>query len=363
MQLPNEYIYGVSAAVFLTTCWVFAAVRWFHTCREPKEHHDYIFPDRKLLVVIYLCASVLLPYVLNPASPSAWTLWKSYFPGTYYFYGGALFFCFFGTVKRWERWRKTVSLTAAITLVAMLPLIIDAWLPNGIMGPDITRVWIVVVGVVGVLMMGFCGVAMLQTLRWMRETRDENYSNPDDFSMEFARRVWLLPMVMTLMVWPPFLFDSPALTAVMNLLLAVFNVVLLIFVLPAWRRQAIVIETEEPMEEMEEEVTVEATFEEREQKIIKEIERFVKDEKGYLDAHLKLENVVEQCSYSRSYVSKVFQKHLGGFSHYVNSLRLSHYVRYMDEHPQATKETAAQESGFTSYNAYYKAKERIEEDR
>ena len=363
MQLPNEYIYGVSAAVFLTTCWVFAAVRWFHTCREPKEHHDYIFPDRKLLVVIYFCASVLLPYVLNPASPSAWTLWKSYFPGTYYFYGGALFFCFFGTVKRWERWRKTVSLTAAITLVAMLPLIIDAWLPNGIMGPDITRVWIVVVGVVGVLMMGYCGVAMLQTLRWMRETRDENYSNPDDFSMEFARRVWLLPMVMTLLVWPPFLLDSPALMAVMNLLLAVFNVVLLIFVLPAWRRQAIIIETEELMEEMEEEVTVEATFEEREQKIIKEIERFVKDEKGYLDAHLKLENVVEQCSYSRSYVSKVFQKHLGGFSHYVNSLRLSHYVRYMDEHPQATKETAAQESGFTSYNAYYKAKERIEEDR
>ena len=197
----------------------------------------------------------------------------------------------------------------------------------------------------------------------MRETRDENYSNPDDFSMEFARRVWLLPMVMTLLVWPPFLFDSPALMAIMNLLLAVFNVVLLIFVLPAWRRQAIIIETEEPMEEMEEEVTVEATFEEREQKIIKEIERFVKDEKGYLDAHLKLENVVEQCSYSRSYVSKVFQKHLGGFSHYVNSLRLSHYVRYMDEHPQATKETAAQESGFTSYNAYYKAKERIEEDR
>ena len=133
--------------------------------------------------------------------------------------------------------------------------------------------------------------------------------------------------------------------------------------LAAWRRQAIVVETEETVEEMAEETTTEATIEEREQKIIKEIEHFVRDEKGYLDAHLKLENVVAHCSYSRSYVSKVFQKHLGGFSHYVNSLRLSHYDHYMDNHPQATKETAAQESGFTSYNAYYKAKERVEEDR
>lgn len=367
MQLSDGlnyyYLSGVSAAVYLTTCWVFAAVRWFHTCREPKEHHDYLFPDRKLLVVIYLCASVLLPYVLNPASPSAWMLWKSYFPGTYYFYGGALFFCFFGTVKRWERWRKTVHFAAAITLAAMLPLVLNAWVPNGIMGADMTRIWCFVVAAVGVLMMGYCGVAMWQTLRWMRETRDENYSNPDDFSMQFARRVWLLPVVMTLMVWPPFLFDSPVLMAAMNLLLAVFNVVLLVFVLPAWRRQAIVVETEETVEEMAEETTTEATIEEREQKIIKEIEHFVRDEQGYLDAHLKLENVVAHCSYSRSYVSKVFQKHLGGFSHYVNSLRLSHYDRYMDEHPQATKETAAQESGFTSYNAYYKAKERVEEER
>ena len=152
MQLSDGlnyyYLSGVSAAVYLTTCWVFAAVRWFHTCREPKEHRDYIFPDRKLLVVIYLCASVLLPYVLNPANPTAWMLWKSYFPGTYYFYGGALFFCFFGTVKRWERWRKTVHFASVITLAAMLPLVLNAWVPNGIMGADMTRSWFFVVAAV-----------------------------------------------------------------------------------------------------------------------------------------------------------------------------------------------------------------------
>ena len=93
------YWYGIAAAIYLTSCWMFAATRWFHTCQAPKEERDFLWPDRKLLVVIYLCSAVLVPYLLNPESPQAWALWKSYFPGTYYFFGGALFFCFFGTVS------------------------------------------------------------------------------------------------------------------------------------------------------------------------------------------------------------------------------------------------------------------------
>ena len=198
---------------------------------------------------------------------------------------------------------------------------------------------------------------MRQTMRWMQEARDENFSNPDDFPFDFARRVWLLPIVMTLLVWPPFLLDSRGVMAVMNILLAVFNVVLLIFVLPVWRRETLVLEYPESPDTM----SSDALARERERRIVEEIEFYVKDKKAYLDAHLKLENVVEHCSYSRSYVSNVFQKHFDGFSRYVNRLRLEHYDNYMASHPNATKDTAAQESGFTSYNAYYKAKERLAE--
>jgi AraC-like DNA-binding protein len=218
-------------------------------------------------------------------------------------------------------------------------------------------------------MMVYCALAMRQTRRWMLESLDENFSNPDDFPFDFARRVWLLPIVMTLFVWPPFVFDSPLIMAVMNILLSVFNIVMLLFVLPAWRRESLVpedldilvsLETSDNMTGSESQDT-EALVLERERKLVEEIETFVRDEKGYLDAHLKLENVVEHCSYSRSYVSNVFQKHFGGFSRYVNMLRLEHYDKYVLEHPNFTKDTAAQESGFTNYNAYYKAKERLAE--
>ena len=176
--------------------------------------------------------------------------------------------------------------------------------------------------------------------------------------MEFARRVWLLPLVMTLLVWPPYVFDSPRLMAVMNVLLAVFNVVMLLFVLPAWRRQAFVPESAEAATE-ESEPRDEQT-EARTQKIAEEIEAFVHHERGFLDPHLRIEHVVEHCSYSRTYVSQVFRERFGGFARYVNGLRLEFYDSYVAQHPNTTKDAAAQESGFTSYTAYYKAKEKYE---
>ena len=101
---------------------------------------------------------------------------------------------------------------------------------------------------------------------------------------------------------------------------------------------------------------------ERAKKIIEEIENYVKKGKGFLDPHLKIDNVVEHCSYSRTYVSHVFKTRYGGFSRYVNRLRLEYYEHYMKQHPNVTKDAAAQESGFSSYIAYYKAKERLEHE-
>ena len=55
---------------------------------------------------------------------------------------------------------------------------------------------------------------------------------------------------------------------------------------------------------------------------------FVSTEAAYLDSHLKLEQVVERCNFSRRYVSKVFTERFGGFSDYVNGLRLNYFERY-----------------------------------
>jgi YesN/AraC family two-component response regulator len=99
--------------------------------------------------------------------------------------------------------------------------------------------------------------------------------------------------------------------------------------------------------------------EERTERIAAEIEQFVNTEAAYLDPHLKLEQVVERCSFSRSYVSQVFTERFGGFSDYVNGLRINYFERYKSQHPNSTDEAAAEASGFTSFKAYVKAKERL----
>ena len=86
--MSEYYYYGMAVVMLLTTSWTFAAVRWFHTCRAPKKEHRYIWPDRKLQVLVYLCSVVLVPYAVNPTSEAAWVLMKSYLVGTWFFYCG-----------------------------------------------------------------------------------------------------------------------------------------------------------------------------------------------------------------------------------------------------------------------------------
>lgn len=347
----NEvYYYGVAAMLYLTTCWSFAAVRWFHTCRVPKKNRPYIWPDRKLQVLCYLCSVVLLPYVINPTNQAAWTLTRYYYPATYYFYCGMLLLCFFGTVKQWSRW-KSISWVAAIVAIAtMLIPILNAWLPLPILNSEGLMVWKYVVMVESALMCVYVGMAMWQVRRWLDEARDANYSNPDDFPTDYAHSVLYFPIYLTPLIWPAYLMDSPRLMAIQHVLLAISNIVLLINVMPVWRRKNFLSSTE-----MDHKPHEENGLEERIEQTALEIEAYVKGKQAYLDCHLKIDDVVVNCHSGRTYVSLTFQRHFGSFANYVNSLRLAHYEQYVIEHPNETKESAAIASGFSSYNAYYRA--------
>jgi AraC-like DNA-binding protein len=307
-------------------------------------------------VIIYLCSIVLLPYVLNPQNEAAWILMKSYFPCTYYFYCGALIFCFFGTVKQWKEWKKYNAIAAIITFIAMAPLVANAWWPSGLLSEQFLKMWNIVVIVVSFCMIGYASVAMWQVWQWLKKARELNYSNPDDFPTEYANRMWLTPIVLTPFLWPAFITDSPTVMAFLCIPLAIFNIVLLLNVMPVWRRAALLTDDDE---EDTEDCEVDELAEERSNRIAAEIEQFVNTEAAYLDSHLKLEQVVERCNFSRKYVSKVFTERFGGFSDYVNGLRLNYFERYKLQHPNSTDESAAEASGFASYKSYLKAKERL----
>lgn len=361
-SLPQTYYYGLAAVVYLTTCISFAAIRWFHTCRAPREQRSYIWPDRKLQVLVYLCPLVLLPYVFNPNDSSAWMLMKSYFPATYFFYCGMLMLCFVGSVKQRAQW-KNISWAAAVIVVAtMLIPVLNAWLPFKCMSNEGMVLWHYVIMIEGVAMMGYCGIAIWQVVLWIIEARDANYSNPDDLPSSYGRLMCILPIPLIPMVWPAYILDSRTVMAIEHLLLAVFNIVFLIIVLPAWRRDVLLSNSDTDDDSVGDEIANDEhegpELDHRLSMISEEIELYVRGEKAFLDQHLKIMDVVRHTSYSRTYVSLAFQRHFGSFANYINGLRLDFYERYVAEHPTETKEAAAQASGFSSYNAYYRANQK-----
>lgn len=356
------YWYGIVMVVYILTCWFFSAMRAFHTCQQPKKNRSYIWPDRKLQIIIYLMATLLLPYVFDPTSPSAWMLVKSYFPATYYFYCGALLFMFFGTVKQRSRWKNISWVVSLFIIIAMTPLVINAWVPGEVLSEKGLQMqqWIVLG--VSLLSIPYCALSMWKVWKCIVEARDNNYSNPDDFPLAYARRVWLAPLILTPFIWPGFITDNPMVMACVLLPLSVFNVILLLTVMPMWRRGIILSQSEESDAEAdaETEVREHVLMEERMDEIAKKIEEYVEEQKGYLNPHLKIDQVVEYCATNRTYVSRTFKERFGGFFNYVNRLRLEHYEQYMQENRNTTKDIAAQKSGFSSYQAYYNASRRLQ---
>lgn len=302
---------------------------------------------------------MLLPYVANPTDAAAWVLVKSYFPATYYFYCGVLLLCFFGTVKQWSQW-KTASWVAAVMVIGtMLVPVLNAWLPTGILTANGLRIWQYVVMAESIVMVVYVALAMWQVKHWMDEARDANYSNPDDFPADYARRVWIFPIVLTPLIWPAYIFDSPRLMAIQNVLLAVSNVCLLITVMPVWHRKAILAlpEADQTQDNNEQTDTEREDFIEQ---TAVEIETYVRDQQAYLNPHLKIDDVIDHCQLGRSYVSQTFSRRFTSFAYYVNNLRLAHFDQYVADHPEETKEAAAVASGYSSYNSYYRAKQKME---
>ena len=143
--------------------------------------------------------------------------------------------------------------------------------------------------------------------------------------------------------------------AVLHILLSVFNIVLLITVMPAWRRKFIMPSTADDNEADDEEANQDVHIDGLIDQTALEIRAYVEGQRAYLDPHLKVDDVVDHCQLGRTYVSMTFQRRFGSFASYINGLRLAYYSQYSADHPDETKESAALASGFSSYNAYYRA--------
>ena len=400
MSLIDHY-YSLVAFAFILSGLFFAAVRWFHMCRPYDQEPEYYYPDRPMLTFFYFLPLFTFPYVLWPDDPDAWLLVKCYFPLTHLFICAVLIFNYFGRVKNYFRWRR-IAILMSVPIFALLAMLLFKALSHSTWGPRSHTVLIVATIILSVLTSIYCLYAIRKLFAWLKQQNESDYySNPDDFPSAYAKRIVFIPLFEFVVIWVVFFIDSRVAMAILQIVFVVFNIIFLISVLHPKRNKspyALMTEEEEKekkkeMEKEEEKMTAATATtspaaeapkhpepqaampspdspgdggqsgsglpEEKVQVIVSEIKAFVEGEQQFLNPHLSIIDVAEHCGYGRTYVSKVLTNELGGFFHYINSLRLDYARQYREDHPYATQDEVATASGFSSRQTFYSVRRRM----
>ena len=385
MPLFDHYM-SLAAFAYILSALFFAAVRWFHVCQPYQKQVDYYFPGRRVVVFFNLLTLITFPYVLWPSSPDAWLLVKSYFPLTQFFAAAVLIYRYFGSMKNWIKWKHLATIIALPLAIMLMVLFFNALSLDCPWGEKGHHYLSVVSIVLGLCASAFTYLSLRRLMMWLKQQKESDYfSNPDDFPSSYARKMLYIPVFFFIIIWAVFFSDSRLAMAALHLFYVVFNLCFLITILHS-KREKSPFEWEEEKREDEqgkssdfdntsEEATVMADCpsssgnkekkgnvgidDEKIALIVKEIRAFVEERSQYLNPHLTIADVAENCGYGRTYVSRVLTNEMGGFFHYVNTLRLQYANKYREEHPYATQDEVATASGFSSRQAFYAVRKRM----
>lgn len=351
MTPSSTYFLGLAAAVYVTTCLVVAAVRWFHMCQPYDRNPRYYYPGRPFVTGVWLSSLFLLPYIFNPASVDAWYVTRLYFLPATLFHFTLLLISYFGVVMGWKHWKRAVLLAGIPVSLAMVAAVVLAVIPGD---QTMASAFTIALYILGVLVTGLCIGSVVMVYRCAGLFDPDDFSNPKDFPVSQARR-WLVMITPTLVLcWTGVLLNDPAVLAVIMIAIAVLCVVFVISVLHPNRNRPL----EEPSEKEEEATQVyhRSLPKKKQTEILSAIRTVVEEQQAFLDPHLILQDVASRCGYNRTYIAGLVKSELGGFATYVNRLRLMYVEDYQRQNPDATLGEAIDAAGFGSRSGYYDAK-------
>ena len=343
--------------VFITTGLVVAAVRWGHMCRPYDRNPGYYYPGRPFVVGIYLCALALLPYALQPESLDAWFLARWYFLPVTLYHFTIMLFAYFGNVMEWKIWRVPMIIIGLPLVLSLIAAVVLVLVP----GDQVSDVFNLVLFIFGGIGTGVCLVAMWMVMHWAAGFDPDDFSNPADFPVVFARKWLVMILVNVTLCWACALVGSRALMAVVMLFFAGSSVLFILTALHPHRNRPVEEESARETADASSAVYKRNIPKQKRQEILDAIRTVVEEQEGYLDPHLTLQDVADRSGFNRSYISAIIKAEWGGFFTYVNRLRIAHVDAWLQEHPAGTILAAVEESGFSSRQTYYAVKARMSE--
>ena len=363
MAPSSTYFYGIATAVYVTTCLVVAAVRWFHMCRPYNRNPRYYYPGRPFLTGAWLSSLTLLPYLIHPESADAWFLARFYFLPVTLYHFTLLLFSYFGIVMKWKQWRWPAIIAGFPVALVLFTTVVLALVPGEQIGGTPLANYLLYI--MGLFITALCFASIAMVMVWANRFDPDDFSNPKDFPVTQARK-WLMMILLNLaLCWTVALLNNPTALALLQLFIAAFCVITVITALHPNRTRA----PEEPAPESP--AAAEETSQvynrslprHRQEEILSAIVTVVEEMEAFLDPHLTLQDVAERCGYNRTYISGLVKTQFGGFSDYVNRLRLTYVDNYLKQHPDATLGEAITAAGFGSRSRYYDCKSKLQGEK
>ena len=364
----QEHLFSLSLAIYLAVSVVVAVIRWAHKCEPYARYADYYYPGWKSIVFCYLANLILFPAVLFPGNSDYVLLVRMMLILGSPALCALMLFSYFGKVLNVNWWRKPVYALVITFLVVILVALVIAIVPELHLSGFYGRCYFALAGTLALFYFLSYFMALRLIARALRKQSRENYSNPEDFPVKFARASLFLPVCHLIISWTSTFLGSLTALSIGLLLLSVQSVIFLTGILSLHRSLPVEqLEAQNaPLPEPEPapapptaqpEVAILSAA--RKKELVKAIRKCVEEDKAYLDSHLTLARLAQNIGVNRTYVSVVMSDCLGGFFVYVNRCRLAHVAKLRIENPDMPVGELIAASGFGSRQSYYNVRRHL----
>lgn len=322
-NLSNIQLYAYACLIFIITGVVCGIVRWNHMCRPFNENGDFHYPARRLVSFFYIAIALEFPYVLSPTTPDYWTYVKIFGIIFYPVCMATLFSSYFFRKRMRDSILLKTYLFSAFAL--LLSLLAIALTMGGHVLTDAGTPLMAAMGGFSLLFSTLSVHITNQLKRTIDKFNTDNYSNVEDFPYRFAQLVLYLPLCWIALMWAVFVSDSRWCKLTVDLITSAAMIYMLCIIL---HPQQLFTNKQEPdpaNDGSKDTATTDSPSE---------------IPKGKVNAASK-------------YITQL------GYYNLVNMFRLQHAALYKEAHPAAKQEEIAEESGFSSRTAYYKARKSV----
>lgn len=364
MVIPHDIVTLLAFSVNLTLL-VVNIYGWllkrFYVPDAYKKFFLELFPARRSVAQFYFLQLFEIPYLLMIDRPEA----------LFYVNGSALlvFSSFILVmVKRYFYLQTTTFRKRLLFLLPMWACWVALLLPLFDIIPFSVKYQRIMMGIVLAVFAVYMFLLdrfRTQLNKRIREFDEDEYSNEEDFPVQFARTVKWLPFILCMILLVNFLMNNVVIKMVRDIIFNVISVWFVIYTLNPHRRIKrihIELQMEEPVEtEGKEEVTTHRHLTEEQCKNLEtKMLDLVKGEKLYLEDHFTMSDLVKRMHTNKVYLSEVIANtEYGSFYQLINTLRVEHACWMLGEDPTLKMEQVALASGFSSGSAFSQVFKRI----